>query len=189
MTLREIRSKKVMKGHIIPTLDEVFRLTKNKICVNVEFKGFDLDGALEVMKVCKVHNIFDQVHFSSFNWKFAEAIDNARKTLNIEERQPFGFLTGSLDIAEAFTLGKPGDGITFGWDNIENNKDEFPALAKEIIKNDFRVKVYFSFVHKEIRADYDYCESVDMDTIITNDPFLMARYFQEKKDVVVTTDA
>ena len=186
MTLREVRSKKIMNGNVIPLLDEVFRLSKDKICVNVEFKGEDLEGAFEVMKLCKAHKNLDQVHFSSFNWKFAEALDSARKTLGIEARQPFGFLTNTFDIADAFTIGQPGDGVTFGWHMLENSKDEFPALANQIVKNDFRVKVYFAFVHKEIRDDYDFLESVDMDTVITNDPFLMARYYQEKSERSVT---
>jgi len=179
MNFREIRSKKILNGHIVPTLDEVFRITKDRICVNVEFKGEDLNGAMEVMKLCKAHNNFHQVHFSSFNWKFAEALDAARETLNISSRQAFGFLTTTLDIKESFSIGKSGDGVTFGFDLIHANKDAFKDLAKEIIRNGFRPKVYFSFKHTEIYQDYDLLDSYEIDTVITNEPFLMRRYYEQ----------
>jgi len=179
MTLKEIRSKKILKGHIIPTLDEVFRLTKDRMCVNVEFKGEDLNGALEVLKVCQIHNNLGQVHFSSFYWKFAEALDRARETLNIPMRQPFGFLTDKLDITESFTLGKIGDGVTFGYGIIQANKESFKEVAKEIVNNGFRPKVYFSFLHNEIYGDYDLLDSCEIDTVITNEPFLMKRYYEQ----------
>ena len=181
MTFKEIRSKKILNGNIVPTLDEVFRLTKDKICVNVEFKGEDLNGALEVLKLCKIHNNFEQVHFSSFNWKFAEALDSGRETLNIPVRQPFGFLTQNMDVAESFTIGKSGDGVTFGYDLIQGNKEGFKEVAKEIINNGFRPKVYFSFKHNEIYEDYDLLDTFEIDTVITNEPFLMKRYYEQTR--------
>jgi len=180
MTLKEIRSQKILNGNTVPLLDEVFRLTKDKICVNVEFKGEDLNGALAVLKLCKAHNNFDQVQFSSFNWKFAEALDTVRESLNIQVRPPFGFLTEQFEITEAFTIGKSGDGVTFGWDEIQQDKEKFKGIAKEIIKNGFRLKVYFSFSHQEIYNDYDVMETFEVDTLITNEPFLLKRYYEQK---------
>ena len=73
MTVKEIRSQRILNGNIIPLLDEVFRLAKDKININIEFKGEDLNGAFEVLRLCVIHNMLEQVQFSSFYWKFAEA--------------------------------------------------------------------------------------------------------------------
>jgi glycerophosphoryl diester phosphodiesterase len=181
MTFEELRAKTILKGNVVPLLDEVFNITKNKICVNVEFKGEDLNGALEVLKLCVKYDNLEQVHFSSFNWKFAEALDKARKELNIAARQPFGFLTETMDVSEVFTIGKFGDGVTFGYSLIHENTEKFKEVSKEIIKNGFLVKVYFSFRHTEIFTDYDLLDACCIDTVITNEPFLMKSYFQNQK--------
>eukprot|EP00331_Platyophrya_macrostoma_P000090 CAMPEP_0176406314 /NCGR_PEP_ID=MMETSP0127-20121128/805_1 /TAXON_ID=938130 /ORGANISM="Platyophrya macrostoma, Strain WH" /LENGTH=286 /DNA_ID=CAMNT_0017785431 /DNA_START=27 /DNA_END=887 /DNA_ORIENTATION=- len=179
MNYIDIRQLRILKGHIIPTLEEVFRLTKGKVCVNVEFKGFDLEGALEVLKLCKAHSMLEQVQFSSFNWAFAEELDKARKTLNIEERQPFGFLTGSFDVQRAYTLGKAGDAVSLGWDLIQSSRENFEKIVKEAEANKFKVKMYFSYTNTESYEDYKYLQTLDLDTVITNEPFQMKRYYQE----------
>jgi len=180
MTVKEIRSQKILNGNLVPLLDEVLRITKGKICVNVEFKGEDLNGALEVMKLIKAHDMIEQVQFSSFNWKFAEALNIARERLEITVRPPFGFLTEEIDIAGAFTLGTSGDGVTFGWELIKKNIEVFPEVAKEIIRNGYKLKVYFSFRLQEIYNDYDVMDSFEVDTVITNEPFLMKRYYERE---------
>jgi len=179
MTIKEIRSQRILNGNIVPLLDEAFRLAKDKICVNVEFKGEDLHAALEVLKLCQIHDNFDQVQFSSFNWKFAEALDRARESLNIQARPPFGFLTEQLEITESFTIGKYGDGVTFGWDLIVQDTEKFKGIDQEIIKNGFRLKVYISFSHQEIYSDYDVMDTFEVDTVITNEPLLLKGYYQQ----------
>jgi len=180
MTLAELRSQTVLNGNIVPLLDEVFRVTKNKVCVNIEFKGTDMRSTEEVLKLCVAHNNLEQVQFSSFDWKFAEALEAARVSLDIQIRPPFGFLTETLDIAESFKIGKQDDGVSFGWDLIEKDMEAFKKVASEVINNGFRVKVYFPFAHQEVYEDYDFLDSVGTDTIITNEPLLVKRYYQKR---------
>jgi len=179
MTLQELRSQTVLNGNVVPLLDEVFDLTKNKICLNIEFKGEDLRTPEEVLRLCLAHDNLEQVQFSSFNWKFAEAYDAARESLRILYRAPFGFLTETLDIAECFAMGKYNDAISFGWDLIEKDIEEFKRIVGEVKNNGFLVKVYFPFAHREVYEDYELLESLETDTIITNEPFLLKRYYQK----------
>jgi len=179
MTLQELRSQTILNGNVIPLLDEVFQMTKDRTCVNIEFKGEDLRAPEEVLKLCLAHGNLEQVQFSSFNWKFAEAYDSAIESLRIQYRAPFSFLTETLEIAECFVTGKYNDGISFGWDLIEKDFEHFKSVAMEVVNNGFKVKVYFPFAHHEVYEDYEFLESVECDTVITNEPFLLKSYFQK----------
>ena len=105
-------------------------------------------------------------------------LDSARVLLDIQERQPFSFLTETTELAEAYALGRAGDGITFGWDMIDGNTENFRKVAHEVASKGFRIKVYISFSHTEVHSDYDTMDSFDVDTIITNEPFLLKSYYE-----------
>lgn len=181
MTLKEIRSKKILKGHIIPTFEEVLRLAKGRICVNIEFKGEDLELTDVVAAYVSDFDMLDQVQFSSFNWKFCDAIRNSLKNLEIEATIPFSFLIWEPEVLEAdpFTIGQAGDGITIEYNLIETHRELVSKIAEEALRKGFKLKIYFPFSYIEDFEVFRNMEALGVDTAITNEPYLMCQYYQE----------
>ena len=63
-TLEELKKFDFGEGEKIPTLEEVFELTKGKVLVNVEIK--EMNMAKEVVEIIERYNMADKVLVSSF---------------------------------------------------------------------------------------------------------------------------
>jgi len=181
MTFEEIRAKKILNNHVIPTLEEVLRLTQGKICVNIEFKGTDLSGAEIVLQAVKDQGMCEQVQFSSFNWKFYEVLNTAAKKLDIYTKIPFGFLVEEPELLDDQLFGgQAGDGITFLWDLLRTHRDLMLNTIERAKEKGYNVKVFFPYRTPENQEVYEELESLGIETVITNEPHLSKQYFANK---------
>lgn len=180
-SFEELRSKKILNNNLIPTLEEVLRLTRKKICVNIEFKGFDLDAAELSLRAVQEEDMCEQVQFSSFNWKFYDALKTAAKKLGILDRIPFGFLVEDPELLdERLFGGEAGDGITFDWRLLNTDRQKILNIFQQAKQKGYNVKVYFSFKITEVHEIYQELESLGIETVITNEPALLKKYFEGK---------
>lgn len=183
MNLKELRSKRILKGHMIPTLDEVLRLTKGKICVNIEFKGEDHELIPVVLKAVKDQDMLEQVQFSSFFWDFCKTLRLAIKAQEIETNVPFSFLIWEPEALESGNpfLGQEGDGITLEWTLLETHRDLVKNVAEEALNKGYKLKFYYPYSNIEDFDGYKTLEELGVDTVITNEPFLMKDFYQDNR--------
>jgi len=183
----ELRKRTILNENIIPTLQEVLKITCGKICVNIEFKGTDLNGAEIVLKAVQDENMCEQVQFSSFNWKFYSSLNEAAKKLNITARIPFGFLVDEPELLnEDIFCGQSGDGITFLWDLLLTHREQILGVIESAKAKGYNVKVYFPFKTAESDEVYEELESLGIETVITNEPHISKGYFVNKVNKVIT---
>ena len=64
LTLEEIQSFDAGDGEVVPTLDDVLLLCKDRIMVDIELKAIDIEK--DVLSVVEKYNMLDKVIFSSF---------------------------------------------------------------------------------------------------------------------------
>ena len=64
LTLEEIQSFDAGDGEVVPTLEDVLVLCKDRIMVDIELKAIDIEK--DVLSVVEKHNMLDKVIFSSF---------------------------------------------------------------------------------------------------------------------------
>ncbi len=71
-TKAELQQLDAGKGEKIPTLDDVYWLVADKAKINVEIKGYGIEGL--IMYYLRKRNAFDQIMISSFNQEALQLI-------------------------------------------------------------------------------------------------------------------
>ena len=64
LTLKEIQSFDAGEGEVIPTLDDVLMLCRDKIMIDIELKEIEIEK--DVLSIVEKHNMLNKVIFSSF---------------------------------------------------------------------------------------------------------------------------
>ena len=181
MTFGEIRSRTILSGSLVPSFEGVLRQARNKICVNVELKGQDLRSAEIVLKAIQEENMLDQVQFSSFHWKYYEALKEAADRLQILQKLPFGFLAETEDrLNEGLFYAGSGNAITLKWNLLLNHRELTLKMIEQAKQKGYVVKIFFPFSTPETLEIYTELEALGVETVITNEPSLCINYFTSK---------
>ena len=77
----------------MPKLEDIIKLTKNKIFMNLEIKDPRVNLVFPyVIKMLKKYNYFDQVSISSFNHKYYKKVYEFNKNNKLGKKLSFGFI-------------------------------------------------------------------------------------------------
>jgi len=92
--LDELKKLEVRNGNDkMPTLEEVFILSKGKLFLNIEIKDRRCDRLFPILiDLIKKYDMFDQISISSFHHKYAKYVQEFN--LNNNKKIEFGFLYG-----------------------------------------------------------------------------------------------
>jgi len=171
----EISKIKLENNHIIPKLEDVFQLCKNKIFLNLEIKDTNHKLAFdEVYKLIVDFNMHNQVAISSFYHDYYQEI----KIKNLDSQIEFGFL---YDIAELRI-----NEINFEFMNSTLNF-YFREINEELVKkahgNNIGVLAYFYMNDDEKEEEIIHLINCKVDIICTNDPRKIFNILKNLKNI------
>ena len=91
--LSKIRTKR--GNNSMPRLDEIMKLTKNKIFMNLEIKDWRVDLVFpKVIELIEKYDYFDQIAISSFNHKYYRKVVEFNQNNTLGKKLSFGFIYG-----------------------------------------------------------------------------------------------
>ena len=168
LSLKEIKKFRTLNGNLkMPTLEDVFKICKNKIFINIELKDLQFNETFnEVEKLIKKYNMFEQIQISSFHHEYYNIIKNYNEKQKINKKIEFGFLYDEQS-------------------NINNKKIEFihkfntiniyfKDISKNIVenahKNNMGVMVWFGMNDEENEKIWENLINLDVDSICSNFP-------------------
>ncbi|EGR31423.1 hypothetical protein IMG5_110110 [Ichthyophthirius multifiliis] len=162
------------KNDLIPTLDEILRLCKNKIKINIEMKGDQKDLPYETLKLVQKYQMLDQVYFSSFFHQFNDLIKEAIIKLNIEQKIKFAYLFSNQQQFPDINNLEEGNQLNFSSLLIYNQKAR--KLFKQAQNKNVKLCCYFGYDVLENYGVYKDLLDIGVQSIITNQPFTILSF-------------
>lgn len=172
----EISQIKLEKNLRIPKLEDVFKLCKNKIFLNLEIKDADCQKAFKaVFNLILDYEMQNQVAISSFNHRYFDEI----KSNGLDSKVEFGFLYDKSSKQENKQLD-----INFHNKNSTINlyyKDVTEELVKQAHENGIGVLAWFNICDDESDEIINCLINCKIDVICSNNPrkILMLRKKQD----------
>lgn len=101
MTLSELRQYKTLNGNKdIPMLEEVLKLCKNKIFLNIELKDPDIKETFaQVIKLIETYDMINQIAFSSFKHEYAEEVKKYKKDIIQSQKDKKKFIPYNFEVS------------------------------------------------------------------------------------------
>ena len=155
----------------MPTLKDVFILTKNKIFLNLEIK----DPRVELfwphlIKLIEKYEYYNQISLSSF---FFEYYNKTQEYNNKYNRNiPFGFLYHKNN-SEEFIFDKKGNSLNVYW------QDATKELCDKAHGNGMAVLVWFDMYEIENFEIYKQLIDNGVNVICSNEPMLAKKYVKK----------
>jgi len=158
----EISLIKLDKNYNIPRLEDVFRLCKNKIFLNLEIKDTNFkDAFYEVYRLINDYNMHNEIAISSFHHEYYEEIKMKNLHLTIE----FGLL---YDISEHRK-----NEVHFNFMNSTINlyfRDINQEIVKKAHEKNIGILAWFKMTDDETEEIIINLIKLKVDIICTNDP-------------------
>lgn len=150
------------KNQKIPSLQEVFKLCKNKIFLNLEIKDPNPKEAFhEVYKLIVENNMFGEISISSFNHKYFDEI----KLKELDGSLEFGFLFDTTENQKfEINYNNPRSTVNMWYKEIT------PEFVQKAHDNNIGVLAWFMFSDNETDDLIKYLIDCKVDVICSNDP-------------------
>ena len=170
--LSKLRTKKNKLK--MPKLEDIMKLAKNKIFMNLEIKDPRVDLVFPyVIKLIEKYDYFNQISLSSFNHNYYKKIVEYNQNNTFKKKLYFGFLYHGFDIIKEYPFNLTKNTLNLYWRNI--TKD----VCDKAHENGMAVFAWFSFREKENEEDWQRLFDSGIDIICTNYP-LKATKFRNK---------
>lgn len=169
----ELSTVRTRKGSFpFPRLDEVMKLTKNKIFMNLEVKDPRCDLVFpEIIKLIVKYNYFEQISISSFNHKYYTKILEFNKNNKYGKKLVFGFLYGGGFNTKQYEYHKKYNSLNLFWTKITKE------ICQKAHSNGMAVFAWISFGTKETYSIYKRLFDCGIDILCSNEP-LKAKKFR-----------
>ena len=155
----------------MPTLEEVFKLTKNKIYLNLEIKDPRIDLLWPVLiKLIEKYDFFEQITLSSFFYEYYNKT-NEYNLLN-NKHIPFGFLYHRND-TNPFIFDKKGNSLNMYY------TDATKKVCDKAHENGMTVLVWFEMIDEENFDVYKKLIDNGVNIICSNEPVLAKRFVEK----------
>lgn len=168
-TFSELKEFNLERNEKIPSLEEVFEISKDLLVIDVEIKEKERKEEIveEVMKLVSKYSNEKQIFFSSFDHEYYEII---RKRSEIE----FKYLANEYDqIKDVDVFSKKNASVCFN-SNMINEE-----LMNAYVKNDIPVSIYF---YPDNKIDYSLVErllNLGVTHFIVDEPVSCQSLFDE----------
>ena len=92
----ELSKARTKRGNYpLPRLEDIMKLTKNKIFMNLEIKDWRVDQVFpKIIELLEKYDYFDQIAISSFNHRYYQKIVEFNQNNTYGKKLSFGFLYG-----------------------------------------------------------------------------------------------
>lgn len=169
---KELSSFKTVYDNLkMPTLKDVFLLTKNKIYLNLEIKDPRIDILWPILvELIEKYNYYNQISLSSFFFDYYNKTQeyNMKYNRNIS----FGFLYHKNNTQE-FIFDKKGNSLNVYW--TDATKD----FCRKAHKNGMAVLVWFDMLDEENFEIYRQLVENGVNVICSNEPVLAKKFLNE----------
>ena len=154
----------------MPTLEEVFKLTKNKIYLNLEIKDPRINILFpHLMKLIEKYDYFEQISFSSFFYEYYNKTNEYNKLYN--KHIPFGFLYHRND-SNPYVF-KKGNFLNVYY------TDATKKVCDKAHRNGMKVLVWFEMIDEENFDVYKQLIDNGVNIICSNEPVLAKRFVEK----------
>ena len=169
LSWKELSSYRTKRSNLkMPTLRETFKLAKNKLFINLEFKDPRIDLTFSsVMKLIEEYDFFDQISLSSFYHEYYDRVIEYNKNNN--RNLVFGFLYQKYG---DFNFNRNGSSLNIYW------TDATKELCDTAHKNGMPVLVWFEMFEEENNKIYRQLIENGVDIICSNEPLLAKKYIK-----------
>ena len=115
--LSKIRTKH--GNYSMPRLDEIMKLTKNKIFMNLEIKDWRVDLVFQkIIELIVKYDYFDQIAISSFNHGYYKKVVEFNQNNTYGKNLSFGFLYGGGSNSKFYQYRLPNNSLNVLWTKI-----------------------------------------------------------------------
>ena len=153
---------------VIPSLEDIFKLCKNNIFINIEIKDKRIDEVFNVLiKLIEDYDMNDQIQISSFHYDYYDKVKNYNE--KHEKKIEFGFIYSPGAIPELkYNL------TTINIHHTDANED----IVKKAHNMGIGVMTWFSMTNVEDTLEYERLVKMGVDIICSNDS-LFAKKFRD----------
>ena len=168
-TFDELRQFHTKTGfEVIPSLEEIFILSKNNIFINIEIKDKRIDEVFNaVIKLIEDYDMSNQIQISSFHFDYYDKVKNYNE--KHEKKIEFGFIYSPGAIPQLkYNL------TTINIHHTDANED----IVKQAHSMGIGVMTWFSMNNVEDTLEYERLVKMGVDIICSNDS-LFAKKFRD----------
>ena len=172
LTWDELQKYRTIKGNLkMPSLKEVFKLTKNKILMNLEIKDPRNNLVFpHIIKLVEKFHFFNQISISSFHHYYYNNVEEYNK--KHKKKLVFGFIYNKGNNG-SFEYNKQGHSLNIYWSDVTKK------VCNKAHKNGMAVLAWFSLDDEETNEKYKKLIDKGVDVICSNFP-LLAKNFRDK---------
>ena len=162
--LDELKKLEVRNGEDkMPTLEEVFKLSKDKLFINIEIKDGRSDRLFPILiDLIKKYDMFEQISISSFHHKYAKLVQEFNQNNN--KKIEFGFLYGKKLIFDHFKYDMENTTLNIYYTDATKER------CDKAHENGMAVIAWFRMNDKENEKIYKNLLDNGVDCIISNFP-------------------
>ena len=168
--LDELKKLEVRNGEDkMPTLEEVFKLSKDKLFINIEIKDGRSDRLFPILiDLIKKYDMFEQISISSFHHKYAKLVQEFNQNNN--KKIEFGFLYGKKLIFDYFKYDMENTTLNIYYTDATKER------CDKAHENGMAVIAWFRMNDKENEKIYKNLLDNGVDCIISNFPKEAKKY-------------
>ena len=163
-SLKELKELEVRNGNDkMPTLEEVFKLAKGKLFINIELKDTRYNILFPILvNLIKKYDMFKYISLSSFHHEYANFVAEFNK--NNKEKIEFGFLYHKKLIFDFFRFDVENTSLNMYYSDVTKER------CDKAHKNGMAVIAWFRLNDAENEDIYKYLFDSGVDCIISNFP-------------------
>jgi len=172
-TWDELSKLRTLRGNnSMPRLDEIMKLTKNKIFMNLEIKDWRVDLVFpKVIKLIEKYDYFDQISISSFNHQYYQKIAEFNRNNALGKKLSFGFIYGAGSNPKNYPYNLENNSLNLLWKKINKN------VCIKARAHGMAVNAWFYMGVDETDKILKHLFDSGIDILCTNDP-LRAKKFR-----------
>ena len=170
----QLSTARTKRGNLtMPKFEDIIKLTKNKIFMNLEIKDSRVDLVFPyIVQLLEKYDYFDQISISSFHHRYYNKIVEFNKNNKLGKKLSFGFLYGRGMKAKYLPFHAKNNSLNLYWRTITKE------ICDKAHANKMAVMAWFYMGENETYNIYKRLFDYGIDIICSNDP-LKAKQFRD----------
>ena len=156
----------------MPKFEDIIKLTKNKIFMNIEIKDPRIDLVFSyLVNLLEKYNYFDQISISSYYHSYYNKIAEFNKNNTLGKILSFCFIYGGGNYTESYQYNLSYNSLSFYWQKITKE------ICDKAHENNMAVLAWFYMDENETYSIYKRLFDYGIDILCSNEP-LKAKKFR-----------
>ena len=171
----ELSKARTKRGNYpLPRLEDIMKLTKNKIFMNLEIKDWRVDQVFpKIIELIEKYDYFDQIAISSTYHEYYQKIVEFNQNNTYGKKISFGFVYGEKSNSSYYPYNFGNNSLNLIWTKINKN------LCNLAHANGMAIAVWFFMGVNETEQILKHLFDSGIDILCTNEP-LNAKKFRYK---------